>query len=276
MKVKHIITTFGIILCGVAATQGAGAILKYVDSSDVQFNFGSMLGLTLTGDRFEINDLTPNNSKISNPVTATVSTNSSAGYKLSATVGNGTTYTSTSLVGSVSGTIAMMGSGTSLASGTWGYTLNGSATTPTYGALDTEVPRVLNETTNAAGAPATGYAGGSTTTMHIGAYAAAAQAPGEYRNVVNFEVVANVVMRTVTLSAGSNVASVTLNSSGTSGSYAEGSNLSITATCDTGYTFNNWSKSDDYGNIANANLASTTFTVGASDTTITAYCKASS
>ena len=115
----------------------------------------------------------------------------------------------------------------------------------------------------------------STTTMKIGAYATSEQRSGTYNNVVNFSVVSNVATHTVEVAAGSNVASVT--QSGTSPyNYAEGAEVDITATCNSGFTFANWAKSADYGVIANPNAASTTYTVGAGNTILTAYCVSSS
>lgn len=269
MKVKRIITTGGIILGGLITTQAASAAITYQGSSDVQFTFAPSLALALTGGDFIITELFPGNSDISNEVTATVSTNSVAGYELSATVGNDTNYNSTALVTAGGDTIAMMGSGTSLTSGTWGYTLNNGST---YGALSRSTDTILNKTTDISGTPATGYTGTNSTSMKIGAYAAVDQTPGVYHNVVNFKVVSNVATHTVTLAKGNNVSSVTLDGSGTSGDYTSGTAVSIAATCKTGHNFVNWALSNDYGTIANANLASTTFNVGPGNVTITAYC----
>ena len=187
MKVKHIITTSGIILGGLAAVQGASAVVKYTGSSEVQFTFAPTLSLALTGDDFQIDELFPGNSDISNEVTATVSTNSVAGYELSATVGNDTTYNSTALMTVGGDTIAMV-SGNALTSGTWGYTLDNGTT---YGALSRSTDTILNKTTDVSGTAATGYTGTSSTSMKIGAYAASDQVPGVYNNIVNFKAVAN-------------------------------------------------------------------------------------
>lgn len=269
MKVKHIITTGGIILGGLAAVQGASAVVKYTGSSEVQFTFAPTLSLALTGDDFQIDELFPGNSSISNEVTATVTTNSAAGYELSATVGNDTTYNSTALMTVGGDTIAMV-SGNALTSGTWGYTLDNGTT---YGALSRSTDTILNKTTDISGTAATGYTGTSSTSMKIGAYAASDQVPGVYNNIVNFKVVSNVATHTVTLAAGTNVASVVLGESGTSGNYAEGNSVGIAAICDSGYVFTGWGISRDYGSIANIALASTTYVVGPGNVTITAYCE---
>ena len=257
MKVKHIITTCGIIIGGLAMTGGASAIVTYKDSADVQFTFSSTLSMSLSTGGFVISDLTPGTSDISNGVTATVSTNSPGGYLLSATVGN-TTYNTTDLVSTSGQRFAMMGSGTALTGGTWGYTLDDGTT---YGALSNITPTVL-KTVNTA-------VEDSTTEVKIGAYATSEQRSGIYSNVVNFAVVGNVATRNITVAAGSNVASVTPSGAG---SYGEGTEVDISATCSSGFTFSNWAKSNDYGTIANPTTASTTYTVGAGNTTLTAYC----
>ena len=255
MKVKHIISTCGIILGGVAATSGASAIVTYKDSADVQFSFSSTLSMTLSADGFTISNLTPGTSSISNSVTASVSTNNPSGYLLSTTVGN-STYNTTDLVSTNGQKIEMMGSGTALSSGTWGYTINNGTT---YGALSNVSPTTLAKTT---------AAGAGTTEMKIGAYAAGDQHPGTYNNVVNFSVISNIATHTVDVT-GLNTSSV---SPSAPDSYAEGAEIDISATCASGYTFANWGKSGDYGMIADPSSATTTYTVGAGNATLTAYC----
>ena len=270
MKVKHIITTCGIILGGLAVTNGANAIVTYKDGEDVQFSFAPVLSMSLSADGFTIDNLAPGTSGVSNAVTATVSTNSAAGYQLSATVGN-STYASTDLISSTgTGNFRMISSGTSLTSGTWGYTLDSGAT---YKALSITTPTVLNKTSDAAGtAASSAYAGGTSTAVKIGAYAATDQRSGTYNNVVNFAVVPNIAAHTVAVAAGAGVSSVTP----AAASYVEGDQISIGATCASGYTFSNWANSTSYGTITDPGAASTTFTVGAGDTTLTAYCVSSS
>lgn len=274
MKVKHIISTGGILLGGLVVAQAASATtgLTYETSTDVQFTFNSTLTLAVSGD-FMITDLAPSTAKDSNSVNLAVTTNSSAGYTLSARVGNAT-YTNNSLTRTKADStldpesvFTMTANGvSSLTAGTWGYLINDSTN---YGALTTNTDTVLNKTTDKTGTGATGYDGGNTTVMKIGASATSSQGSGDYKNVVNFTALANVVTRTVTVAAGTNVASVT---PATASAYDEGDVVNISATCDTGKTFVMWGNSTAYGTIANPNAASTTFTVGASDTTLTAYC----
>jgi len=271
MKAKHAITTCGAILGGLLIAEGAHATVSYVTSSNVQFTFEPTLSLTLSADDFLIDGLMPGTSDVSNEVTATVSTNSSAGYSLSATVGNAT-YTSTNLVADYGVFSMIAASANSLSAGTWGLTLDGGTT---YGALDTTTPIVLNKTIDRTGTAATGYGGTLSTAMKIGAYADTTQNPGSYRNVVNFQVLSNIPIRLVTLATSANVNSVVLGTSGTSDSYSEGDTVNIAATCASGYNFSGWSKSGDFGTIADPSAANTTYTVGANDVTITAHCLAS-
>ncbi|MBR3324071.1 hypothetical protein IKG24_00835 [Candidatus Saccharibacteria bacterium] len=261
MKAKHIITTCGVILGGLAVAQGASAVVTYQGSSDVQFTFNPVLSLTLSGGNFVISDLAPGTKALSNAVTASVASNSSAGYILKASVGNGT-YSSTDLTSSDS-RFAMISSGTSLAKGTWGYTLNDGTS---YGAL--ALYNASDSTTLATSSDPSG-----SVVMKIGAYAKDDQLPGTYNNVVNFSVVSQVAAHTVSLMPGANVASVALGGGGTSRSYNEGDTVTISATCSSGKTFSNWGKSFDFGVIANESAASTSYTVGNGDVTLTAYCK---
>lgn len=259
MKVKHILSTCGIVLGGLAVAQAAHATVTYVNSSDVQFTFSSTLSMTVSDD-FEITDLAPGTSRKSNEVDVTVDTNHVSGYTLSAKVGNAT-YTTTDLKMDEDNVFSMIGpSATALSAGTWGYTLNDGTT---YGALDTTTATVLKQTT---GAPTSGS---DVTSIKIGAQATAEQMSGTYQNVVNFLAVANIVTRNVTVAAGTNVASVTPVAAT---SYEVGDTVPITATCADGYTFTNWAKSADYGSFANDSLASTTYTVGNGDVVLTAYC----
>lgn len=267
MKAKHIITTCGVILGGLAVTGSASAVVTYEGSSDVQFTFTPVLSLSLSGEGFVITDpepgatsLTPGIEGISNAVVANIASNSSAGYILNASVGN-STYNTTDLT-AANGRFAMIGSGTTaLTSGTWGYTLDNGAT---YGALAlySGVPTTIAESSNPTGS----------VTMKLGAYAASDQLPGAYNNVVNFAVVSKVAARTVTTMAGTNVVSVALGGGGATGSFNEGDTVAITGVCETGKSFVGWSKSADFGTIANPAASSTNYTVGGGDVVLTAYC----
>ena len=306
MKVKHITTFLGIILGGIIFTHGANAAVTFEGHSDVQFTFKPTMRLTLSdtssdcpspyepNSTFCIENLAPGNQGVSNTITVNVSTNSSVGYTLSATAGGPsvdtlTTFTSNNLElpGSTPGTLAdtfdMITAGaTALSAGKWGYTLDGGTT---YGYLPyvndaTATPTILNKTIDAANTGDTGYTGTPNTDIQIGAYADATQLSGAYKNVVNFTAVVNIGMRTVTLAKNSSdVATVEINSVDgtaitpvTSGSWAEGQVLGITATCASGKNFLGWAKSYDFGQLADMDSATTTYAIGGGDITLTAYC----
>lgn len=277
MKVKHIITTCGIVLGGLLLAKGASAVVTYKTSSNVQFTWDGSLSLTLSEDDFVIESVAPGLSADSNTVTATVSTNSSLGYTLTASVGNSTDYTSTALKTSESTIPMLTADAAALSEGKWGLGVVSNSTT-SYKSLPlySDTAKTINKTTNSSGTAADNYPGGSTTTMKVGAYPAGTQLPGTYENVVNFAVVANVGTRTITLAAGDGVTAVQIgDTAGTvTGSYAEGSTVTIAATCDTGYSFNHWYNPTDFGVIASDTTASTNYTVGAGDVTLTAYCEA--
>ena len=263
MKAKHIITTCGVILGGLAVAGNASAIVTYRGSSDVQFTFNPVLSLTLSGDGFVISDLTPGTSGLSNAVVASVTSNSSAGYILKASVGN-STYANTdlSLASSTSRFAMMSSTASALPQGTWGYTIDNGAT---YS------PLALYTATDITTIESSAADSGSVS-MKIGAYANNDQAPGTYNNVVNFSVVSGMAAHTIGVAAGTNVSAVSIGASATQGSYNEGDEVPVTATCVSGKTFVNWAKSADFGAFGDASSASTTYTVGNGDVTWTAYC----
>ena len=75
------------------------------------------------------------------------------------------------------------------------------------------------------------------------------------------------------VAAGGGVASVSLNGSTSvlTGTFAEGDTVNLVATCAVG-NFAGWNASPEFGGFANKNNATTTFTIGPNDVTITAYC----
>ncbi|MDO5480549.1 MAG: hypothetical protein Q4F58_02705 [Candidatus Saccharibacteria bacterium] len=309
MKVRHFITTCGVLI-GVAlitgiTAKGASATLTYEKSSDVQFTFEPMLDLELseisgasvacglsTSPAYCITGLAPGNIGVSNVVNAKVTSNNVAGWTLYATVGGAskedptaTPYADTYLKlvdGTSSGSNSMFSmigsSATTLSAGEWGYTLDGGTTYMDLPYYTTTLAKVINATVDSAGNPATGYAGDTMnngTDTQIGAYADASQISGTYGNVINFTATANIPSHQVTVVAGSNVASVSLNGSTTvlTGTFAEGDNtVAINAICTTGNNFAGWNVTPQFGVLADRDAASTTFTVGANDVTITATC----
>ena len=182
-------------------TTNAASALEYTSNSvPVSFTYSEVLTVS-TGGNILIPSLSPGNSTISaNNYVVTVSTNSVAGYTLSATVGCASgdgCFNSKALGDGNNNNFAMVESTTALTPGRWGVSFDTSATTssnfqtlPLYsGTAET-----INQTTNADGAAAIGYHGTQNTPFRIGAYADENQVAGTYTNVVNFIAVANVVV----------------------------------------------------------------------------------
>ena len=303
----------GVALFGSLFTiAGASAVLKYEKSSDVQFTFNPILALELSGTTtacgvtsgnptYCISGLAPGNSGISNVVNVKVKSNSAAGWTLRASVGGASkenpstvSYSGTDLelagatgTPTADGKFEMIASGvTSLSDGKWGYTIDSGTNYMDLPYYTTDPNKIINQTVDAAGNPPTGssYIGdlAEDPTTHekigmntqIGAYAKATQISGTYANVVNYTATVNIPSRQVTVVAGTDVASVSLDGSTTTltKAIAEGDTVPITATCTSGNNFAGWNVSPEYGSFADRNNASTNFTVGPHDVTITAYC----
>ncbi len=211
MKVKKALLVIGMLLGCVALTRGTSG-LGYQSETDVDFVVNDNLGMTLSGQGsfadFVISNLMPGNYAISNTVTINVTSNDPGGYTLSATVGNGTTYTDSSLVnttvsghGLVSLEVGYPGvpiSGSGFPAGRWGYVRTVDNSNPTlnnfeglsYGSWNT-----LNATKDVSGTTmdVNMYPGGNVMKITIGAKATSNQAAGEYRNVIRFMLVGNVL-----------------------------------------------------------------------------------
>ena len=157
-------------------------------SSDLSFTFEPMLSLSLAETSLSISELYPGTFGRSNDMKVTVNTNSISGYTLSAAVGDGETYYTTNLENVTSATPF-----TSLATNanvetfetdnTWGYTLNSGTTysgLPYYGETNW---KVLSQTADNSGEKVL-YFG-------IAAKASDSLASGEYKNIIQFRVIAN-------------------------------------------------------------------------------------
>lgn len=198
MKVAKLLLSLMIISGGAILVQEAGA-MTFQDSVDVQFSIDVSLGITLSSDTILIGSLSPGNSAHSNTITATVATNNTYGYTLSAMVGgtgqtaaNNTLYNSTvdasftSLATSASTPLA------SFSDNQWGYTTASSLNGANYSGLAYNTGKTINKTANYNGDAVAGYAGTDTTNFTIGAKAAIGQLAGEYSNVITFAAVTNV------------------------------------------------------------------------------------
>ncbi|MBQ8156187.1 hypothetical protein IJ101_00130 [Candidatus Saccharibacteria bacterium] len=198
MKVKHISTISSIIFGSTLLTTVASATstpLTWQDEVDVQFTFNPALSVTISDGDIVIPNLGVGTRDNSNEIAITVTTNNIAGYQLSATVGNASTYdyrelkhetTSTALFNSLAvGTTLNQLSTPS----TWGYSTDSGTSysgLPKYD--DTTNVAVLNDST---------ASGTETTNFLIGAYADQNQLAGDYKNVINFNIVTNMVKYTI-------------------------------------------------------------------------------
>ena len=168
----------------------------YSRDVEVKFTFNTEIQIDIDTADIEILDLTPGQQKDSNIVGISVSTNNVAGYTISATTGN-TTYNNTDMTHSNGSdkftSIAEDASEATLSTdNTWGYSTSigtddnwtNFSGLPIY----TSIAKELAKTTGPS-------AGQEHTYFKIHAKAAASQPAGNYRNVITFNVVANVPPR---------------------------------------------------------------------------------
>ena len=147
-------------------------------SSDVQFTFQPVLSLSFSESSLSIGDLYPGTFGRSNYIDVVVNTNSISGYTLSAAVGDGTTYLNTNLINNSTATPF-----TSLAANVAIETIDAGETysgLPYYGETNW---KVLGQTEN--------NDGNKTFQFGIAAKASDSMSSGEYKNVIQFRVIAN-------------------------------------------------------------------------------------
>ena len=167
--------------------------VTYSQDATVRFTFNSELNVVIDDADIEILDLAPGTSSDSNIVGITISTNNMVGYTASATVGNAT-YNNTSMTSDNNDMFTSIATDASEASlstdNTWGYTTsldNGSSWANLSGLpIYTDTPKEIAKTSSPAN---------DAIKFKINAKAATSQAAGDYKNVINFTVVANVPPR---------------------------------------------------------------------------------
>ncbi|MBQ9018367.1 hypothetical protein IJ117_01255 [Candidatus Saccharibacteria bacterium] len=281
--VTGVLAIFGGFAFGPELVNRAGA-LKYQDNVDVQFTFNPSMSISFSDDgALDMGTVAPGQIGTAS-FTITVDNNSYAGYQLSATVGDGTTYTDGRLknidenmyIAAIASEGALPTNGSN---SIWGYKTGET----TYAALPyiTDTPVILNKTIDASGTAASGYAGTNQTTFAVGAYVSDGQAAGEYSNLINFTATAQVIARTITVANGTNGTGASITKVGdtatsantTSGAYETGTVLTIAGSCNSGYTFAGWEKSGDYG-FVDLDNGVYTYTVGHNDATLTSVCVA--
>ena len=193
------------IIVGGLGIVGVASALEYQTNPStgdnpvtLKFEFGSTLNISTNGN-ISISDLTPGTKAISSSnYNVTVSTNNLTGYTLSATVGcaSGTDCYDSKNLSDGTNTFSMLSTDGALTAGTWGVSLDSSATAnsnfKTLAKYD-ETATIINQTTSNTGTAATGYTGTANTTVRVGAYATTSQVAGTYTNSINFIAVANMI-----------------------------------------------------------------------------------
>ena len=182
LSIGLIFDTF--VLCGMASA------LTYQEEIPVSFTFNRGLSLSVSASDLHIYNLTPGTSDDSNIITVTTTTNNVTGYSLTASVGS-STNASTNLVNG-SNNFASIATNASLSSlttdNTWGYSIstNNGSTWSNYSGLPIYTASSWKELASV------NTNGTTSIKFKIGAKASAAQAAGDYTNVINFTAVTNV------------------------------------------------------------------------------------
>ena len=194
MKVKHLLVGLCAVIYGGIFSNSVSAT-TYSRDVEVKFTFNSEIQIDIDTADIEILDLTPGQQKDSNIVNVSVSTNNVAGYTVSATTGN-TTYNNTDMTHSDGvnkfTSISTDASESTLSTdNTWGYSTSMDSGTswanfsglPIYTDTAKEIAKTDGPSTDL-------------TKFKIHAKASTSQPAGNYRNVITFNVVANVPPRT--------------------------------------------------------------------------------
>ncbi len=193
MKVKHLFLGVGAVLCGGAFCTPVFAT-SYTREVEVEFNFNSTMNVTIDTADIEILDLAPGTSADSNIVGFTVSTNNIVGYTASATVGwSGNTTTNMTHTNGTN-TFASIATDADLPSlttdNTWGY-----ATSTDNGTSWSNFSGLPLYTDDAKQIAYTDSPANDTMKFKINAKASTSQPSGDYKNKINFIIVANVPPR---------------------------------------------------------------------------------
>ncbi|MDO4747152.1 MAG: InlB B-repeat-containing protein [Candidatus Saccharibacteria bacterium] len=285
MGKKHKILLWGMMLTlmissmGVFA-EGNASALTYSSDTDIEFTFNSVISINLSSPNLVISDLAPGEYSDSNIITVGATTNGSAGFQLSATVGqkNGTdalvnTVSSSNTFANLTTTQATLAG---FSDNTWGYSYcadsstncgtsgsstwvsgNKGSTTAGYAGLP------LDNNDNAAergngGVLLLNTSGPEDTIQSvqfkIGAKASSGQASGDYTNTINFYAVANPEPQLGPVSCEAGKICYNENAlrgvEGTMGKQSAGNNASVTLLASnfsrSGYGFAGWNTAYDY------------------------------
>lgn len=193
----NIIAVISVAMISLLISGGVKALNYSTDPIELDFVYGSALTIDTGDGEIEIGNVTPGQAEISDGSYAVkVSTNNLSGYTLSASVGcaSGTNCYDSTALSDGTNVFNMLTSDGVLTSGTWGISLSSSDTaSSSFKTLPKHdgTARIINQTINAGGTGASGYAGTDSTTVRIGVYATTSQMAGTYTNTINFIAVAN-------------------------------------------------------------------------------------
>ena len=234
--------------------------LSYESEQGISFTLNPTIRITLSSNAMTISDLAPGSTSDSNIIKATIESNAVAGYTLSSTVGNNTTYNTTSML-HTNGTNTftnLSSNKATLASfdpSTWGYSYAPCTTTECIN-TPSWISGDITGTTNSGynGLPLYSTAnpiklinattpGSSAVQFKFGAKADTAQLAGTYSNVINFIGVGKVITTSYTINyndPSGEATSGTMPASQTGSSATGAVQISSTQPTRTNYLFKGW------------------------------------
>ena len=186
MKAKHILYGIGVVLLGGLIAGHVASAISEEEEVDIYFNINPSLKLTLSNDEIKIDSLIPGTAVKSSGIDVTAESNSAYGFSVFATVGDGETYTNTSLVnGEASFTSLGINDGVALTAmneNVWGYAQDGADSYKGFPYFTSTPTQIISSLTS----------GTKTTNIAIGARASSTQPAGEYTNIINFALIATI------------------------------------------------------------------------------------
>ena len=262
MKISLMIAVFFTVIF-LSTTASA---LSYESEQGLSFTLNPTIRITLSSDTMTINDLAPGTTSDSNIIKVTAESNAVAGYTLSSTVGNNTTYNTTNML-HTNGTNTFTNLSSNKATlanfdpSTWGYSYATCTTTECTNApswISGDITGTTNSgynglplytTSNPIKLINTTTPGSSAIRFKFGAKADTAQLAGTYANVINFIGVGKIITTSYTINfndPSGEATSMPASQTGTSDNGAV--QISSTQPTRTNYIFKGWcteSTSDD-------------------------------
>ncbi len=252
-----ILFTSALMLGGLVTINSASA-LSYESEQGLSFTLNPTIRITLSSDTMTINDLAPGSTSDSNIIKVTAESNAVAGYTLSSTVGNSTTYNTTNMV-HTNGTNTFTNLSSNKATlanfdpSTWGYSY-ATCTTTECTNTPSWISGDITGTTNSGYNGLTLYSSSSpiklinTTTpgssaiqFKFGAKADTSQLAGTYSNVINFIGVGKIITTSYTINFNDPSGEATSMPASQTGTSTTGSvQISSTQPTRTNYLFKGW------------------------------------